>query len=171
LEAQFDIVPPAPEKPAWRPEYDAARKTEDVRLRLLPEDALALRLAAKASALNVSTYVARLVANRDTNQTIVRDEDPLADASIVAAAISQVPNEIRRLRGELLKLGGLVKSLFIRSESMNDAKDHAHECSDALIALTRSAESVVPIVSRVEDELASVRVQLEQIVLGLCDDR
>jgi len=171
LGSQNIIVPPAPDKRVWRSEYDAARATQQVQLRLLPEDALALRLTAKAHGLSVSSFVARIVATLDSPKNVIQVNDPLANASIIAAAIAQVPNEIRRLRGDLLRLGGLVKSLFIRSESMQEAKAHAHACSNALAELTRSAESVVPIVSRVEDELDSVRVQLEQVVLGLCRDR
>ena len=171
LGPQLLSVPPAPSNRSWQPEYDRARKTEEVKLRLSPQDALALRLSAKANALSTSAYVARLVAIRGNPKEVLKEEDPLADASGIAAALAQIPNEIRRIRGDLLRLGGLVKSLFIRGESMGFARQHALECSEALHALTRSADASLPVVARVEDELATVRVQLEQVILGLCRDR
>jgi len=171
MDIHHDAVPPALLKRRVQSERNIHRTTEAVLLRLSPDDALALRLAAKANALNTSTYVARLVATRDHPNAKLVQEDPLADASSVAAALCQIPNEIRRLRGELLKLGGLVKSLFIRSESMKSAQDHAHECSSALIALTHAADKAIPVVARVEDELASIRVELEQLVIRLANDR
>ncbi len=77
---------------------------------------------------------------------------------------------MRRLHGDLLRLGGLVKSLFIRPESLALAERHPGECARALGALTSAAEATIPVVSRVEDQLAALLVQIEQTMLALTHD-
>jgi len=168
---QREGAPAAQRAGRWRPEYDESRTTVAVGLRLAPEDALALRVAARANARTISAHVARLVAVRGDPVKAQRDADPLADAASLTAAMVRVPNEVRRLRSDLASLGGLVKSLFIRSESVGLAQAHAQECSRALAALTAAAEAAVPVLDRVEAELADVRIQLAEVVARLAGDR
>jgi hypothetical protein len=168
LYIQPEDAPPARRgRRPWKPAYNAARTTQSVLLSLTPEDAAALKAAAKANARTVSAHVARLVSATDGAPCTHREADPLLDASRLAAAIAQVPREVRSLQGDLLRLGGLVKSLFVRPESVGLAEQHATECSRALALLTTSAAATVPIVARIEDELASLRAQAEHAVLRI----
>lgn len=170
--AQPEGAPPARhERRPWKREYNATRSTERVVLSLAPAEVAALKAAAKAHACTVSAHVARLVASTGELPRALRDENPLLEASQLAAAIAQVPREVRSLQGDLLRLGGLVKSLFIRPESVGFAERHAVECSRALATLTTSAAATVQIVARIEDELASLRVQIERAIFRLVRDR
>ena len=172
LDAQHQDAPSAPRAGRWRPEYDASRTTEKITLRLAPEDALALRLAARANARSVSAHIAALVRVSGDPVRSRREEDPLAEASSLNAAITQIPNEIRRLRSDLASKGGLVKSLFIRpGERDGLAETHAPRLrgrhspalrasaeSDGSAAVGRDRGAILP----------TVRVRiLKQMVLRL----
>ena len=124
-------------------------------------DAVALRAVARSLNLSVSGYVASLAAAGDA-PTVRRDQERLADVSRLAAATAQVPDEVRRLRGDLLRLGGLVKSLFIREESVLQAERFSFECAEALRELTQAADRTEPVLGRIEDRLQFIRYQLEQ---------
>jgi hypothetical protein len=146
------------------------RRTVRLELSLAPSDAIALRAVARSLNLSVSGYVASLAAAGDA-PTVRRDQERLADVSRLAAATAQVPDEVRRLRGDLLRLGGLVKSLFIREESVLQAERFSFECAEALRELTQAADRTEPVLGRIEDRLQFIRYQLEQTAVRLFDDQ
>jgi len=152
------------------------RRTVRLELVLPPADAIALRAVARSLNMSVSGYVASLSALGKAPAKTGKYRGPLtadsrlADVSRLAAATAQVPEEVRRLRGDLLRLGGLVKSLFIRDdETAKHAERFSAECADALRELMHAADRTEPVIARVEDSLQLIRYELEQTALTLHD--
>ncbi len=134
-------------------------------LRLTPADAIALRTVAKSLNMTTSAYVASLSA-MGSPPAVRRDQERLADVSRLAAAVSQPVDTVRRFQGDLLRLGGLVKSLFTEQGNTAAAlaQRHSEQCAEALRSLTDAAERTVPVLGRLEDEVSEIRWRLEQTV-------
>lgn len=158
---------PTPILPRPRPESE--RPTEQVKLRLDAADALALRVAAAANGRTISAHVARLVATAGDPEASRREPDLIADVSQMAARVARIPESVQRMQGELMRQGGLIKSLFVGDTLTADlAEAHARECSETLGALLAAAERAGEAAARVEADLADVRAELRAGVLRLC---
>lgn len=162
LGPQQNDVPPAQVGLKRAPFPESARQTESIKLRLEPGDALALRVAAAKADLPISTFVARLVNAHGDFAALRYDEDEIADASSLAAAVASIPREVHALRGELRHLGGLIKSFFVTPETMQTAERYSLECASTLHALMSNADAAVPVLRRLEDQLANIRANLER---------
>jgi len=125
------------EAPAVRLGTEVGRSTEQVKLRLRPEDALRLRISARDAHVDLSTYVALLLDDpeRAAAARIPASEFPLADVSRLAGILGLLPEEVRRSRGELGRAFGLLKHLFEMPLTASNAERHAF----ALANVTRDA--------------------------------
>ena len=106
---------------------EAGRSTEQVKLRLRPEDALRIRVSARDARVDLSTYVALLLDDpeRAAAARIPTSEFPLADVSRLAGILGLLPEEVRRSRGELGRAFGLLKHLFEMPLTASNAERHA----------------------------------------------
>jgi hypothetical protein len=141
---------------------EARRSTEQVKLRLRPEDALRLRAAAAERGLDVSAYVALLL--DDPRRPLVpspSSELQLAEVSRLAGLLGLLPEEVRRSRGgELGRAFGLLKHLFESPASAPDAERHAYALGkathDARIAIAKVETAIEHLIA----ELAPIREDL-----------
>jgi hypothetical protein len=145
--------------PAARSE--ARRSTEQVKLRLRPEDALRLRAAAAERELDVSAYVALLL--DDPRRPLVpppSSELQLAEVSRLAGLLGLLPEEVRRSRGELGRAFGLLKHLFESPASALDAERHAYALGKATREARIAIAKVETAVEHLIAELAPIREDL-----------
>jgi hypothetical protein len=160
--------PPADEPTARRAVSEHERPTVQVKLRLSPDVAAALRVSAAQRALSQSEYVAGLVLGRnrptDTGTQGPSAEDLLTEVSRLAHAVHQLPAEVRRLRGELGRQGGLVKHLV---ETEIGAQGHLQATASAVHALTVAAVTADDALAALRDETARVRADLERAARAL----
>jgi len=150
------------EAPAARLGSEAGRSTEQVKLRLRPEDALRLRVSARDAHVDLSTYVALLLDDpeRAAAARIPTSEFPLADVSRLAGILGLLPEEVRRSRGELGRAFGLLKHLFEMPLTASNAERHAFALATATRDGRAAIENVDAAVDRLVDELAAIREDL-----------
>lgn len=148
--------------PAVRLGTEAGRSTEQVKLRLRPEDALRLRVSARESHVDLSSYVALLLDDpeRAAAARIPTSEFPLADVSRLAGVLGLLPEEVRRSRGELGRAFGLLKHLFEMPATATNAERHAFALAEATRDARAAIENVDAAVDRLMDELAAIREDL-----------
>lgn len=166
---QPEKAPPVPRSRPGRPNYpEDVRPTVSVKLRLMPEVALALRIAAATNKRTLSAHVTRLVETAGDPIASQHVSDPIADMSELAAAVHSVPRDVRRLESELARQGGLVKSLFLRPESLENAEAHSRECAAVLAGLleasARASVAAEAVEARLLDVRESLRSGMQQIV-------
>ena len=126
--------------PAARSEM--GRTTEQVKLRLRPEDALRLRYAARERGIEVSAYVAQQLDDPERAAALAQpavSELPLADVSRFAGVLGLLPEEVRRWRGELGRAFGLLKHFFEMPATSENAERHAFNSVIAKLAPKRRA--------------------------------
>jgi hypothetical protein len=151
------FAPPARRKPE--------RTTEPVLLRLSPADAAAIRIAAQVLNMTNSEYVAKLVAVAGDPMKLAREQDRFTDASRIASALAQVPGEVRRLRADLGRLGGVINSFFVRDLLAADSS--SRECAGALRAVIDATKKTDSVYESLQENLANVRNDLELAVRQL----
>ncbi len=152
------LAPPARRRPA-------ERTTEQIKLNLSPADAAAIRIAAKLLDMTNSEYVAKLVAVAGDPMKLVREQDRFADASRIAGALAQAPAEIRRLRADLGRLGGILQNVFIREDNDQLLADRlVSECANTLRAVITATEKTDAVYDSLQENLAGIRDDLELAV-------
>ena len=161
MDGHNNEAPPARRKPP-------NRTTERLELKLQPADAAAIRIAAELLDMTISGYVARLVSVAGDPMKIARERNRHGDIATLAAALSQAPEEIRRLRSELGRAGGLVKSFFVREDSsLLLADNFAKELAEALRIFVDTARATEQALEALTENLAPLRHELEVAVRGL----
>jgi hypothetical protein len=157
-----DIVAGTHNKDAPAARSETGRTTEQVKLRLRPEDALRLRYAARERGVEVSAYVAQLLDDprRSPIAPQAVSELPLADVSRLAGVLGLLPEEVRRSRGELGRAFGLLKHFFEMPATSENAERHAFALADSTRDARAAIENVDAAVEKLLDELASIREDL-----------
>ena len=150
------------ESPAARLGTEAGRSTEQVKLRLRPEDALRLRASAAQTRVDLSTYVALLLDDpqRAEAARVPQSDLPLAEVSRLAGVLGLLPEEVRRSRGELGRAFGLLKHFFEMPATAMNAERHAFALAEATRDARAAIQNVDPAVDRLLDELATIREDL-----------
>jgi hypothetical protein len=158
-----DIVAGTRNEVAPAARSETGRTTEQLKLRLRPEDALRLRYAARERGVDVSAYVAQLLDDPERAALLARPavlELPLAEVSRLAGALGVLPEEARRSRGELGRAFGLLKHLFEMPQTAENAERHAFALADATRDARAAIENVDAAIEKLLDELASIREDL-----------
>lgn len=134
----------------------------------MPEVVSALRMAAAKNKLTLAAYVTRLVEIADDPTVSQHISDPMVDMSELASVIYGIPRDVRHLESELARQGGLVKSLFLRPESRENAKAHSRECAAVLAGLleasARASAAAEAVDARLSDVREDLRSGMQQIV-------
>ncbi len=153
--------------PAGSRSREAGRSTEQLKLRLHPEDALRLRFAARERGVEVSAYVAQLLDDPERFPLTAPpvSDFPLAEVSRLAGMLGALPEEARRSRGELRRAFGLLMHFFEMPETATNAERHAYALAGAAREAHAAIENVDAAVEKMLDELASIR---EDLALAAC---
>ena len=104
--------------------------------------------------LSISGYIATLLEQEHTPGASA-SEIELADVSRLASAASELPAELKRLHGELLRQGGLVKHLYLEGV---DPKATAQ----ALLSIQVTAQQIAQALKEVLASHAELRVDIER---------
>jgi hypothetical protein len=129
-------------------------------LRLAEDAALALRANAEVRRLSPSAYVAGLVLGRERPDAAHSPtEVGIVEVSTLAHAVHQLPGEVRRLKGELMRQGGLLKHLAETTPITARLND---ELAATLRAMIETAEAAEAAASALLDATAAVRHDLSR---------
>jgi len=155
LDIQKKRVPTAPSE----------RKTVPVLLRMQPAAARTLKAAATARIMTNAEYVSELVlecerTGRGGTAGMIAAEIPLADVSRLAHALYQIPGEVKRLRGELGRQGGLIKHL-VESEPAATGR-LTQETAAALRSIMGTAAMTEAALAELLAQTAAIRGDLER---------
>jgi len=116
------------------------RDTEQLKLRVSPDDAESIRTAAKAAGQTVSDYVVRLHVRRNLR---IPDEWKLFDELVeVRRVLDGIPEAVRKLDADLGRTYGNLKDLFAYSPAL--ARSHQSEINAALRAVRDLRAEIMP---------------------------
>jgi hypothetical protein len=159
--------------PAGRGDLDSAesrRSTEQIKLRLRPDEALRLRTAADTSGRTLSDFVVALLDGRNTGDHPATAADErkvaLAEVSRLANALYALAENLRLSRGDLGRGLGLMKNLF--NEAAVVADRHRFAIDDAIRdvrrAIVRADESSGTVADAVRQLRAEIEVTVRRLV-------
>jgi uncharacterized protein (DUF1778 family) len=153
--------------PAKSPEqqaaYDAARKrSEQILLRLTPDEAQRLRAAAASAGVSIADYVVSTVENRP--RPIV-DLSDVAQIAMATAALAGAPKAIRDLEADLGRLSGRLSHLF----TLNYARAvlHRDEIHETLHALQDLMRRVQPEIAAMSAAVAEPRSEIAAVMRAI----
>jgi hypothetical protein len=116
------------------------RDTEQLKLRVSPDEAESIRAAAKAAGETISDYVVRLHVRRDLR---IPDEWKLFDELVeVRRVLDGIPEAVRKLDADLGRTYGNLKDLFAYSPAL--ARLHQSDINSALRAVRDLRAEIMP---------------------------
>ncbi len=153
--------------PAKSPEqqaaYDARRKrSEQLLLRLAPDDAQRVREAAASSGLSLSDFVLALADGRP--QPIV-DLAQVAQISSAVAVLAGAPKALRDLEADLGRLSGRLSHLFTVNYAR--ASLHRDEIHETLWALQDLMRRVQPEIAKMSAAVAEPRSEIVMVMRAI----
>ncbi len=153
--------------PAKNPEqqaaYDARRKrSEQLLVRLAPEEAQRVREAAASSGLSLSQFMLALADGRP--QPIV-DLSQVAQLSAAVAVLAGAPKAIRDLEADLGRLSGRLSHLF--TENYERASQHREEIHETLWALQDLMRRVQPEIVKMSAAVAEPRAEIASVMRAI----
>jgi hypothetical protein len=118
------------------------RRTVRQELTLAPNVALAMRTAAEVRKLTISAYVSGLVLGHERPDAAASPQEiGIVEVSTLAHAVHQLPGEVKRLRGELMRQGGLLKHLAETTPITARLNDELAATLRAMIATAEAADA------------------------------
>jgi len=156
--------------PAKNPEqqasYDARRKrSEQLLVRLAPDEAQRVREAAASSGLSLSEFVLALADGRP--QPIV-DLAQVAQISSAVAVLAGAPKAIRDLEADLGRLSGRLSHLF--TENYDRASLHRDEIHETLWALQDLIRHVQPEIAKMSEAVAEPRAVIATVMRAIAHE-
>jgi len=153
--------------PAKSPEqqatYDAARKrSEQLLVRLTPEEAQRVRAAAAGAGLSLSQFVVALI---DDRPPPIVDLGQVAQLSAAVAVLAGVPKAIRDLEADLGRLSGRLSHFF--TQNYERASLHREEIHETLWALQDLMRRVQPEIATMGAAVAEPRSEIARIMRGI----
>ncbi len=153
--------------PAKSPEqqaaYDAKRKrSEQLLVRLTPEEAERVRTAAASSGLSVVDFVLALV---DDRPPPILDLAQVAEIASAVAALAGVPGAVRDLEADLGRLSGRLSHLFTVNYAR--ASLHRDEIHETLYALQDLMRRVLPEIEKIGAAVAEPRAEIAIVMRAI----
>ncbi len=153
--------------PAKNPEqqasYDARRKrSEQLLVRLAPDEAQRVREAAASSGLSLSEFVLALAEGRP--QPIV-DLAQVAEITAAVAVLAGAPKALRDLEADLGRLSGRLSHLF--TENYDRASLHRDEIHETLWALQDLMRHVLPEIATMSATVAEPRAEIARVMRAI----
>jgi len=153
--------------PAKSPElqavYESKRKrSEQLLVRLTPEEADRVRGAASSSGQSVADFVVTLV---DDRAPPVIDLAQVAEISSAVAALSGIPGAVRDLEADLGRLSGRLSHFF--TLNYERASLHREEIHETLYTLQDLMRRVLPEIENMGAAVAEPRAQIARVMRGI----
>jgi len=146
--------------------YDARRKrSEQLLVRLAPDEAQRVREAAASSGLSLSEFVLALADGRP--QPIV-DLAQVAQISSAVAVLAGAPKAIRDLEADLGRLSGRLSHLF--TENYDRASLHRDEIHETLWALQDLIRHVQPEIAKMSEAVAEPRAVIATVMRAIAHE-
>jgi hypothetical protein len=153
--------------PAKTPEqqavYDSKRKrSEQLLVRLTPEEAERLRAAAASSGLSVADFLLMIVDDRPPPMI---DLAQVADISSAVATLAGIPGAIRDLEADLGRLSGRLSHFFTVNYAR--ASLHRDEIHETLWALQNLMRRVEPEIAKMSAAVAEPRSEIATVMRAI----
>jgi uncharacterized protein (DUF1778 family) len=132
-----------------RPRPESKRPTEQVKLRLSPSAAAALRAAAAGKERTLSEHVARLVSRREAS--VPQDAAQVDALCTVARKLDNVLHAVHLIDSNIGKLNGRLKDLF--ELDYGKALAHQNEINEAIRDVRDLRSSIAPALTEIRDQL------------------
>ncbi len=143
--------------------YDSKRKrSEQLLVRLTPEEADRVRTAAASSGQSVADFMLAIV---DDRPPPIIDLAQVAEISSAVAALSGVPGAIRDLEADLGRLSGRLSHLFTVNHAR--ASLHRDEIHEALWALQDLMRRVEPEIAKMSAAVAEPRSEIATVMRAI----
>ena len=150
----------AAKNPEQQAAYDARRKrSEQLLVRLAPDEAQRVREAAASSGLSLSEFVLALADGRP--QPIV-DLAHVAQISSAVAVLAGAPKAIHDLEADLGRLSGRLSHLF--TVNYDRASLHREEIHETLWALQELIRQVQPEIAKMSAAVAEPRSEIVTVM-------
>jgi hypothetical protein len=149
--------------PEDRAKYEAARvRSEQLKLRLTPEEADRVRSAAASSGQSLADYVLAVVDDRPAPSV---DLSQVAQISSAVAVLAGIPGAIRDLEADLGRLSGRLSHLF----TLNYARAtlHRDEIHETLFALQDLIRRVQPEIATMSAAVAEPRSEIATVMRAI----
>jgi len=153
--------------PAKSPEQQAAydarrRRSEQLLVRLAPDEAQRVREAAASSGLSLSEFVLALAEGRP--QPIV-DLAEVAEITSAVAVLAGALKALRDLEADLGRLSGRLSHLF--TEDYDRASLHRDEIHETLWALQDLMRHVLPEIAKMSATVAEPRAEIARVMRAI----
>ncbi len=143
--------------------YDARRKrSEQLLVRLAPDEAQRVREAAASAGLSLSEFVLTLV---DDRPAPIVDLAQVAQISSAVAVLAGAPRAIRDLEADLGRLSGRLSHLF--TENYERASLHRDEIHETLWALQGLMRRVEPEIAKMSATVAEPRSEIATVMRAI----
>jgi len=149
--------------PAQQVAYESKRKrSEQLLVRLTPDEADRVRGAASSSGLSVADFVVTLL---DDRPPPIIDLAQVAEISSAVAALSGIPGAIRDLEADLGRLSGRLSHFF--TLNYERASLHRDEIHETLYALQDLMRRVLPEIEKMGAAVAEPRTQIARVMCAI----
>jgi len=149
--------------PKQQAAYDAKRKrSEQLLIRLTPEEADRVRSAATSSGQSLADYVLAIVDDRAVPSV---DLSQVAQISSAVAVLAGIPGAIRDLEADLGRLSGRLSHLFTLNYAR--ASLHREEIHETLYALQDLMRRVQPEIATMSAAVAEPRTEIATVMRAI----
>lgn len=148
---------------------EADRDTEQLKLRLAPANADAIRSAAKDAGLTISDYLLRLHQQQPLPPRPAVGWKVFDALANLGRAVEAIPNSVRKLDADLGRLSGRLKDLF--DANPVNAMAHRDQINAALRAVRNLRAEIMPVLEDLQAANAEPRDAIEDVLAAVIPRR